>query len=322
MARRIGRNQVSTGEKDISFGGDPSEAWTVLFRSYKVRHLRSDLCISHFGIWVFVDVWGLSGRQSGTTVKVLVWGSRGLLLPPALPTTLRPTNHPRNTHHPKPTTTKWRLLSLWSMKASPCWIKRFVGSSVVRPNPFQAWGLSFRPTVVGRGWETEQGARSKPITPSSNLVSSLHWRQNAGSRAPPPGWTKAPAGCHTQVPCSYGGVTSKPRHHDGRFRNPRTPSPNWWSGKQQAGQDPRPLLMLARRTPQALVHSLGHLATMKMTMCNVEMDALQAHIWTRPRREGSPMPIRSTVHKLHSLKDHNNENHDGDDANRSDDWDS
>ena len=49
--------------------------------------------------------------------------------------------------------------------------------------------------------------------------------------------------------------------------------------RKQAGQDPlRPLLMLAR-TPQALVHSLGHLlATMKMTMCNVEMDALHTHI--------------------------------------------
>ena len=105
------------------------------------------------------------------------------------------------------------------------------------------------------------------------------YRVYTGAKTPAQGhrrlvgrWRQAAAVAHRWC---YGGVTQGRLDHDGRFRNPRTPSPNWrMVVRKQAGQDPlRPLLMLAR-TPQALVHSLGHLlATMKMTMCNMEKDS-------------------------------------------------
>ena len=114
----LGTHQVSTGGKHISFGGAAPEAWTVLYQPYKiykhckaVRHLRSDLCISHFGIWVFVSVWEVEWTAAiRDNCQSVGLRKQGLLLPPALPTTHRPTNGATipathtNNHNQQPTT--------------------------------------------------------------------------------------------------------------------------------------------------------------------------------------------------------------------------
>ena len=70
-----------------------------------------------------------------------------------------------------------------------------------------------------------------------------------------------------------GGATkavSHTRGKEGRFRNPGTPSPNCCSGRRLELSRPA-LLPRPADAGTPLVHSLAHLATMRRTMCNIEM---------------------------------------------------
>ena len=90
----------------------------------RMSYLSGHLCISFFGIWVFVSVWAaewtaIAGKTGQLSKCWLEEAGAYYCLLHFLPRPA-PAHHPRNTHHPKPTTTKWRLQSLRSMKATPC----------------------------------------------------------------------------------------------------------------------------------------------------------------------------------------------------------
>ena len=95
---RNDKKRIFKRREHVSFGREPSRGMNsalsvICLKSTiiaRLSNLREVICV--FPILEFEYLWTserLSGRQSGqswTTVKVLAWGSRGLLLPPALPT--------------------------------------------------------------------------------------------------------------------------------------------------------------------------------------------------------------------------------------------
>ena len=140
----------------VSFGREPSRGMNSAFNTshmfkiydycHAVKFERSDLCISHFGVWVFVDVWEVEWtaiRAIRDNCQSVGLRKQGLLLPPALPTKTSssppsPQHTPSQTDNHKVTTPitmeheSYRLLSQMLS-----WL------SVVRPESLRGFETQF-----------------------------------------------------------------------------------------------------------------------------------------------------------------------------------